>query len=265
MRKIFTIARRDIKSFFCTPSAWILLIFFTLITGWVFSHDIMNYQQYTMEFIQNKELEPYALNKMLQPPNVHWVFGGMLIFIGVLFLFLMPLITMRLFAEEKRIGTLEVLFSKPIKLSEIIIGKYLASIFLLAIFLFLSSLLASILWIVAEPMPSIAPFFLGLLGLFLQGSSILALGLFISASTSKQVVAASAAFCLALFLFLLQSISRLGGHFWQPILNYISVMGHMDSFVNGVLDTKDLVYFISMIFFGLFLTSRSLKSQGWRS
>ena len=265
MRNIFTIAGKDLKSFFSTSHAWVLLLLFTLITGWVFSHDILNYQRYTMEFLQNKELESYGLGKVIQPPNIHWVLGGMLIFVGVFFLFLMPLITMRLFAEEKKIGTLEMLFSKPVRLYEVILGKFLASVTLLSLFLLFSAILASILWIVSDPKPSIAPFFIGYLGLFLLGSVFLALGLFITASTSKQIVAASSAFGLALFLFLLQSLARQSGQFWNPILSYISVISHMDSFASGVLDTRDLFYFVSMIFLGLFLTAHSLKSQGWRS
>lgn len=265
MQKVFAIAGKDLRSYFSSPIAWVLAIIFALIIGWVFSHDLLNYQQYTIQYLQNKQLQAFTQNQISQPPNVHWVFGGMIIFIGVLFLFFMPLITMRLFAEEKKMGTLELLLSNPVRLSELVLGKFLASLSLLAIFILISSTLTLILWLVAEPRPAIAPFFVGYLGLFLLGGAFLSLGLFISSCTSNQIVAASISFGVAFLLFMLHSLSLQSGGFWQPILSYVSVIGHVDSFTNGIVETKDIFYYLSTIFLGLFLALRSLQSQTWRS
>ena len=116
-----------------------------------------------------------------------------------------------------------------------------------------------------EGLPPLSRSVAGLLGILLQGACLLALGTFISTTTRNQIVAGAVGFALALVLWILNWTTSFGNSDTVQVLNYLSIVSHMDSFSRGVIDTKDLIYYLSMIFLGLFLTTRSLESLRWRS
>jgi ABC-2 type transport system permease protein len=183
--------------------------------------------------------------------------------ISVVGLFFIPMITMRLFAEEKRMGTIELLATSPIRDIEVIIGKWLSALILYGVLLLFSAINFAFLFRYGNP--DWKPLAIGYLGLLLQAGGLLAIGTFISTLTKNQIIAGAATFGVCLLLWVLEWVSGYETATWAKVLAYCSVITYFDSFSKGVLDTKDAVYYISLIFMGLFLTSRSMESLRWRS
>jgi ABC-2 type transport system permease protein len=182
---------------------------------------------------------------------------------SVVGLFLIPLISMRLFAEEKRSGTIELLMTSPINDWEIVLGKWLAAVGLYSIMLLVSVLHMAILFRYGQP--DWRPLAVGYLGLLLQGGCLLAIGTFISTCTSNQIVAGAIGFAVSLLLFVLNWVSEFGSSVTERVIGYFSVQAHFESFSKGVIDSKDIIFYVTMIALGLFLTSRSLESVRWRA
>jgi ABC-2 type transport system permease protein len=192
-----------------------------------------------------------------------WVIRPVFSNVSVIGLFLIPMITMRLFAEEKRSGTIELLITSPLRDLEIILGKWLAALILYAAMLGLTLLSMSVLFIYGSP--DLKPMMVGYLGLLLQGGALLAIGTFVSTWTRNQIVAGVAGFAICLLLWVLSWVTEFSSGTLASIIAYLSVLSHFDSFQKGVIDTKDLVFYLSAIFIGLFLTARSLESLRWRA
>ncbi len=182
---------------------------------------------------------------------------------SVIGLFLIPMITMRLYAEEKRSGTIELLMTSPVRDLEIVLGKWLAALVLYASILGISGINIAILF--AFGRPDWKPVLVGFLGLLLQGGCLLAVGIFISTLTRNQIIAGGATFAVCLMLWVLDWVSAYDQSAWAKVVSYLSVVTHFEPFSKGVIDTKDVIFYLSMIFFGLFLTVRSVESLRWRS
>lgn len=255
MRNIWTICRRELYSYFVSPIAWVLLTIFAFLSG-LFTYIISaSFVRASLESQMSGQSFPMNLNEQVIAP----LFSN----IAVVGLFLIPLISMRLFAEEKRQGTIELLVTSPVHDMEIIIGKWLSAVLMYGALLLVLFIDYSFLFVYGNP--DWKPVATGFLGILLQGACLLALGTFISTLTRNQIVAGALGFALALVLWILNWTTSFGNSDTVQVLNYISIVSHMDSFSRGVIDTKDLVYYLSMIFFGLFLTSRSLESLRWRA
>jgi ABC-2 type transport system permease protein len=181
---------------------------------------------------------------------------------AVIGLFFIPMITMRLFAEEKKTGTIELLATSPIRDMEIILGKWLAAVAMYASLLLFTAISFGFLFRYGNP--DWKPLVVGYLGLLLQAGGLLAVGTFISTLTRNQIIAAAGTFGVCLLLWILEWNSYEAAT-WAQVMAYCSVIKHLESFTKGVLDTRDAVYYVSLIFFGLFLTSRSMESLRWRS
>jgi ABC-2 type transport system permease protein len=198
------------------------------------------------------------------PTNVNdQIVRPLLGFAGTIALFLVPMITMRLFAEEKRTGTIELLLTSPIKDIEIILGKWLGAVLLYMCVLLMSMLNIALLF--AWGKPDLKPVLVAYLGLLLQGATLLAIGALISTMTRNQIIAGIATFFISLLLWLLSWFTAFDSSATAQVVNYMSIVTHFENFGKGVLDSKDVVFYLSMIFFSLFLTSRSLESLRWRS
>jgi len=181
----------------------------------------------------------------------------------VIGLFLIPMITMRLFAEEKRSGTIELLATSPVRDLEIIVGKWLAAMMLYACLLLFTAINFAFLFKYGNP--DWKPLLIAYLGLLLQAGALLAIGTFISTLTKNQIIAGAATFGVALLMFVLGWVGEYESATWARVLSYLSINVHLESFNRGVLNSKDAIFYLSMIFFGLFLTARSLESLRWRS
>jgi ABC-2 type transport system permease protein len=192
-----------------------------------------------------------------------WIIRPVLMNVSVIGLFIIPMITMRVFAEEKRMGTMELLVTSPVRDIEIILGKWLGALLMYACILGIS--LLNILILFAYGKPDWKPLLVGYLGLLLQGGCLLAIGTFISTTTRNQIIAGVGAFAVSLLLWVLDWVTAFETSTTSKVLSYLSVVQHFEPFSKGVLDTKDIVFYLSFIFFGLFLTARSLESLRWRS
>jgi len=255
MRNIWTICRRELYSYFVSPIAWVLLTIFAFLSG-VFTYIISaSFVRYSLEGQMSGQSMPMNVNEQVIAP----LFSN----IAVVGLFLIPLISMRLFAEEKRMGTIELLITSPVHDLEIILGKWLASVLMYCALLAVLAADYSFLFMYGNP--DWKPVATGFLGIVLQGACLLSFGAFISTLTRNQIVAGAIGFALALVLWILNWTTSFGNSVAVQVLNYLSIVSHMDSFSRGVIDTKDLIYYISMIFLGLFLTARSLESMRWRA
>jgi len=178
-------------------------------------------------------------------------------------LFLIPMITMRLFAEEKRTGTIELLLTSPVRDIEIILGKWLGALLLYLCVLGMS--VVNLFFLFAWGKPDLKPVLVAYLGLILQGGVLLAIGAFISTTTRNQIIAGGVTFFVCLMLWLLSWFTAFDSGATASVVNYLSIVTHFENFAKGVLDFKDVVFYLSMIFFGLFITSRSMESLRWRS
>jgi ABC-2 type transport system permease protein len=192
-----------------------------------------------------------------------WVIRPLMMNVSVIGLFMIPMITMRLFAEEKRSGTIELLMTSPVRDTEIILGKWLAALTLYASILGLSMINVAVLFLYGKP--DWKPILVGYLGLLLQGGCLLAVGTFISTLTRNQIIAAGATFAACLLLWILDWVSAYETAAWAKVLSYMSVVTHFEPFSKGVLDTKDVIFYLSVMFLGLFLTARSMESLRWRA
>jgi ABC-2 type transport system permease protein len=231
------------------------MAFFALIAGYFFYASVVFFVRRGMEMSMMGQNQPMDLNEYIVRP--------LLSNISVIALFLIPMITMRLFAEEKRSGTIELLLTSPIRDLEILVGKFLGALALYTAMLGISFL--SMMLLFAYGKPDWRPLLVGYLGLLLQGAALLAIGTFISNCTKNQIVAGVAAFAVCLMLWILNWVAEFGNTIPERILSYVAVTSHFDSFAKGVLDLKDIIYYLSVIFVGLFLTARSMEALRWRA
>jgi ABC-2 type transport system permease protein len=243
------------KSYFASPIAYLLLTIFAVIFGFFFYTFTRLFVLQGMQMQMMGRGMPMDVNEQVIRP--------LLSNASVLGLFLIPMITMRLYAEEKRSGTIELLMTSPVRDLEIVLGKWLAALVLYAAILGISGINMGILF--AFGRPDWKPILVGFLGLLLQGGCLLAVGIFISTMTRNQIIAGGATFAVCLMLWVLDWVSAYDQSGWAKVISYLSVVTHFEPFSKGVIDSKDVIFYLSMIFFGLFLTARSVESLRWRS
>jgi ABC-2 type transport system permease protein len=256
MRNILIICRKELRSYFVSPVAYGLMAFFAIIVGYFFWVATAIFVRQSVESAMGGGGGmPMSVNE--------WVIRPVLSNVSVIGLFLIPMIAMRLFAEEKRSGTYELLATSPVRDIEIIIGKWLAAVIMYACILGIS--LLDLLILYAYGKPDWRPMLVGYLGLLLQGGCLLAIGTFISTTTRSQIVAGVATFAVCLLLWVLDWVTSYALSTAAKVVAYLSVLAHFEPFSKGVIDTKDVIFYVTMIFFGLFLTARSVESTRWRA
>ncbi|MDA1306655.1 MAG: ABC transporter permease subunit [Acidobacteria bacterium] len=251
MRNVMTIAGKELRGYFSSPMGWVLMGLFALLFGYFFLAYLEMFAQRSMQPPQGA------------PVNVNQdMIRGVLQNASVLILFLLPMITMRTYAEEKRSGTIELLLTSPVTDIEIVAGKFLGAVGFFAALLSVTLLnMAILFW---HGSPELAPVLTGYLGLLLMGSCFISIGLFVSSTTKNQVVAGAATFVVALLLWIISWLGTSFGPTTASVLSYLSITEHFDDFSKGVIDTTHLVYYLSVITFGLFLTVKSVDTERWR-
>ena len=255
MKNIWIICRKELRSYFTSPIAYLLLVMFAVIFGFFFWNSVGYYVNMALESQMEGEQAPMNISERIIRP--------LLSNINVIGLFFIPMISMRLFSEEKRSGTIELLATSPVKDSEIIIGKWLAA--LLMYVLMVGSSLLDFAFLFKYGTPDWKPMAVGYLGLILQAGGLLAIGTFISTLTRNQIIAGAATFGICLMLWVAGWVSQYDDAVWAQVLSYMSITTHFDSFAKGVIDSKDAVFDVTVIFLGLFFTARSMESLRWRS
>jgi ABC-2 type transport system permease protein len=254
MSNALTIAGKELKSYFASPIAFVIIGFFALIYGYFFGALIYFVDRRSAQFGQMGGAPAVNLNQDLFAP----LFQNVM----VILLFTLPLVTMRTYAEEKRSGSIELLLTSPLTDLQIVTGKFLGAMGLIAGMLLVTLPHVGLLFWFADP--EWKPIMTTYLGFFLMAGCFVAVGLFISSLTRNQIVAAMATFGVFLMLWIIDWMGTFMGPTGQAILQYLSITGHFEDFTRGVLDTKHLVYYASFMAFGLFLTMRSVETERWR-
>jgi ABC-2 type transport system permease protein len=254
MSNILAIAHREIKAYFGSPIAYIVMGVFALLFGYFYYILLVFFDRNSMQMAGMGGPQTVNINEQMIRP----VFLNS----SVILLFVLPLITMRTYAEEKRSGTMELLLTAPLTDFQIIMGKFLGAMALYAAMLAVTLVHIGALFIFGDP--EWKPIATGYVGMLLMGGCFIAVGLLISSLTKNQIVAGMVTFAVFLLLWVINWGSSFAGPTTQSVLNYLSITGHLDDFTNGVLDTRHLVYYLSFIAFGLFLTARSVDTERWR-
>ena len=255
MSGTWTSCRKELNSYFSSPVAYAVMALYALIFGFFFYSATAYFVEASMQSQMSGRSFPMNINEMIIRP--------VLMNTSVIGLFLIPMITMRLFAEEKRSGTIELLITSPITDLAIIVGKWLAAVILYASVQAVASL--SLVYLFAWGKPDWKPMLVGYLGMLLQGAALIAIGAFLSTTTRNQIIAGTAGFVISLLLWVIEWVSQFDTSATGKVISYLSVVTHFEPFTKGVIDVKDVVFFLSMIFLGLFLSARSLESLRWRS
>jgi len=254
VRNVLAIATKEFRSYFASPIAYILIGLFSLLFGWFFYVFLMAFVQQSEQMMQFGGGGGANVNQMM--------IRGLFQNTAVIILFVMPMITMRTYSEEKRSGTIELLLTSPVTDVEIILGKFLGALALYGAMLIVTMLYIAILFRIGNP--EWRPIIAGYLGLLLMGGCFLSVGLFISSLTKNQIVAGFLTFATFLMFWIINWMGESSGPTTRDVLNYLSITEHFDDFSRGIIDTKHLVYYLSFITFGLFLTAKSVDSERWR-
>ncbi|PPE74988.1 ABC transporter permease [Solimonas fluminis] len=237
MSNILNIARTELKRIFLSPLAWAVLAVVQFIMGFVFINLLVD----------------YANNAGMQPDDSigvsDYVAGSLYGFATILLLLVMPLMTMRLFAEERKGNTLVLLTSAPVSITEVVLGKFLGLLgFVLAVVLLMAAMPLALHWSTNLDWGRVAA---GLLGLFLMMMAFGAAGLFVSSLTREPTIAAVGSFGLLLVVWLLNILAYNDSIPFREVFNYLSLIGHYDSLRRGIFNSADIVYYL--LFSGLFL------------
>ena len=236
IRNTLAIAEREIRSYFVSPVAWVVTAVMIAMWGFLFGIIIPGSRQ--------ADLRPVLNN------------------FSVTFLLAGPLLTMRLIAEEARTGTLELLMSQPLRDVELVLGKYLGSVAFLVFMLAMTLYFPLLLQMFGNP--DRGPMVGGYLGVLLQGMAFLAIGLMASALTQNQIIAAAVTFVTLLLLWLSDSLSRQFTGIPGQVAQYVSITKRFEDMPRGVIDTKDIVFFVTVIIACLFITTQIISARRWR-
>ncbi|MBI4200227.1 MAG: ABC transporter permease subunit [Chloroflexi bacterium] len=238
MRNIRAILRKELGTYFASPMAYIMAGVFLALTG---------------VFFVNSVDQPFA------EASVRGLLATSSFFLLTL---VSPLLTMRLFAEEQKLGTLELLLTAPVRDYEVVVAKFLASFVMLASMALATLFYAALLAYYADP--DLGPTFSAYVGFLLYGAATLAMGLLASTLSSNQIVAAVVGFGLILVFTLVDQVSNILSGTVARVLERLSLSAHFDAFNRGVIDTADIAYFLILMAVFLFLTIRSVESRRWR-
>lgn len=255
MQNIMAIWQREMKSYFVSPVAYVVLTVFVFLSGLVFYLSLSEVYSYTMSMAQMGQTA-----QAIDVPG--YVTQSLFRTTTVILLFVIPMMTMALFSEEKKRGTIELLLTTPVGNYQALMGKFLASLTFLLILFAGSALTIFPLFIYSTP--DWGPLLSGYLGLFLYGSSLLALGIFISTLTENQIVAVIVTFGASLLLWFVSGFAGSAAGATKEVITYLSVINHLDDFIKGVIDTSHIIYYVTFTFLGLFLAYRSLESMRWK-
>jgi ABC-2 type transport system permease protein len=253
MRNILAVAGKELRAYFHSPIAYLVMAVYAVLCGFFFYSFAATYvvQTFRMQAMGGMGMPNMTINDYVIRP----LFQGVL---SIVLLLVIPLITMRLYAEEKRSGTIELLMTSPITDFQIIAGKFLGALMLFGTMIVITFAYVSTLFIYGNP--SAKPLIAQAVGLFLFGASLLALGMWISTFTKNQIIAAVVSFAAFLLIYVLNWVTAYSSGTVSKVLSYMALTTHFDGFAKGVVDLKDLVYYVSVIALGVFLTARSVEA-----
>ena len=260
MRNTFAIYVREIKSYFVSPIFYIIATAFMLVVGNMFKDNFFNFASTTMRLLR------YASNYGGEIPimNINTVVREMFAFMHFLFILIVPLLTMRLYAEEKKTGTMELLMTSPITTGQVLLGKFFSCLTIYFFMVLLTVSFVIIMMIQSNGKLDWGPVLSSYLGSLLLGSAIISIGMFFSSLTENQIVAAAVSLTFLMGLWLLVFSARFLNPPFNDFVRYLSLNEHLDSFTNGFINIKHIAYYLSMTIFWLFLTGINVESARWR-
>jgi ABC-2 type transport system permease protein len=253
MTNILAIVRKEWRGYFASPIGYVVIGMYALIFGYFYWVYLSWFLRQSMQGPQMGG-GPMNVNQQM----IRGVFDNSMI----IFLFVVPLITMRAYAEEKRSGTIELLMTSPITDFQIVMGKFLGAMALYGAMLAVTLIHIGVLF--AYGNPEWKPILTGYLGLVLLGGCFVSVGLFFSSLTKNQIVAGTFTFVVLLLLWVIGWIGNFSGPTVERLTSYLSLTSHVDDFLRGVIDSQHIVYYLSFITFGLFLTAKAVDSERWR-
>ncbi len=257
MRNIMAIAGKELRAYFHSPIAYLVLAIYSILCGFFFYSITATFviESFRLQ-MGGGGMPPINLNEMI----IRQLFQGILTVIMALGL--LPVITMRLYAEEKRTGTMELLLTSPLTDLQIIIGKLLGAMGLYMVIVLLTFLDIGLLFLYGNPEPK--PLIANAIGYILFGGALLSLGMWLSSFTKNQIIAFVVAFAFFLLLYVLDWVSSFSSTAVGKVVSYLALPTHFENFTKGVIDSSDLIYFLSVIVIGMFLTARSVEAMKGR-
>ena len=252
--RIWPIYKKELRLYFTSPVAYVLLTIFLLIAGYFFYSIFAFFTRASMQTAMNPGMgrDLNVTDSVLRP-----LFSN----VSVILLLLMPMVTMRLFAEERRAGTIELLLTYPVRDGAVLVSKYVAALTLYGVMLAGTLAYPAILLYFAKV--EWGPLATGYLGLVLMGGMLLGIGIFASSLTENQIVAAVVAFGISLMFWIVGWTAEFAGGPLGAVLTHLSILEHNDTFAKGVIDTKDVLYYLDFTALFLFFTLRSLEARRW--
>jgi ABC-2 type transport system permease protein len=259
MRNFLAIYTKEMRSYFVSPVAYVIAGVFLFLSGYLFRNILMEFNLLCLQFGQRAQQMGGAMPALNLNEMVVTQFFGVMDFIWLL---IVPMLTMRLYAEEKKTGTIELLLTSPISSGEVLMGKFFACFTLYGIIVSLTMVYFGILE--AYGSPDWGPIFSGYLGYLFLGATFISVGILASALTENQIVAVMLSFGILLLFWLIDWSASFAGPTAAKILQYMSFIRHLEGFQRGVVDSKDVVFYLSFTSFCLFLTTRVVESRRWR-
>ena len=253
MGNILAVAGKELRTYFASPIAYIVTGFWALVFGYFFYVMLYFFLQRSQ---QAMGMGPQSVN--VNQDMIRYVLSNA----SVVVLFVLPAITMRTYSEEKRSGTIELLLTSPLTDLQIILGKFLGTLALYGAMLLVTVLYIALLFWFGNP--EVKPILAGYLGLLLLGGCFLSIGLFISSLTKNQIVAAVITFVTFLMMWVIDWMASDATGTTATVLRYLSITGHFEDFSKGIIDTKHVIYYLSLITFGLFLTAKAVDTERWK-
>jgi ABC-2 type transport system permease protein len=258
MRNILAIVERELRAYFNSPIAYVVLTIFVFLSGLFFRSILAQVMQ--MALISQMQAQQLGPRPMDMPGMIS---RGFLSTMSVIMLFIMPMLTMGLFSEEKKRGTIELLLTAPLTDLQVVLGKFFAAGTFFVILLLTTWIPMAVLYLYGSP--ASGPILTAYLGLLLYGLAIVAIGLFISTLTENQIIAAVLSFGTIMVLWLVDVVANNAeSPASKSVLSYLSILSHLDDFMKGVLSTSHIIFYLSLMLVGLFLTYRSIDSLRWR-
>src|SRR6476620_2519535 len=257
MRNILAIVERELRAYFNSPIAYVVLTSFVFLSGIFFRSILAQVMQ--MGLISQMQAQQLGPRPMDMPGMIS---RGFLSTMSVILLFIMPMLTMGLFSEEKKRGTIELLLTSPMTDLQVVLGKFFAAALFFVILLLTTWIPMAVLYLYGSP--ATGPILTAYLGLLLYGLAIVAIGLFISTLTENQIIAAVLSFGTIMVLWLVDVMAtNAESATSKGVLQYLSILSHLVDFMKGVLSTSHIIFYVSLMLVGLFLTYRSIDSLRW--
>lgn len=260
MRNTLAVYSREMRSYFSSPVFFILSAVFVLVLGNMFKDAYFDFASRTMQIMR----EVINYRRTIPHINVNLVANQMFTYMDFLFILIVPLLTMRLYAEEKKNGTMELLMTSPITTTQVMLGKFLSCLTIYAILMGLTLLFNILLMIQSGFQLDWGPVFSSYIGTLLLGTTLISIGMFFSSLTENQIVAAAVSLTFILGLWLMIFTARFFGPPFNQFFSYLSLSEHLDAFAVGFIHIKHLLYYVSMTTFWMILTGLTVESARWR-